>query len=182
LRAFTGSDFAIALVGEDGAPVRRLARGTYTVVIEDRSPDHNFRLVGPGVRRTTTLEEVGTRTWTVNVTGGEYAFFCDPHTLTMTGAFTAPRAPAQRLSGTLSAAGAAVLRDASGRPVTRLAPGRYALAVVDRSQREGFVVRGPGVARRTGVAFVGTARWVLQLVAGTYRYGAGARLRSFSVR
>jgi hypothetical protein len=182
LRAETGSDFSIALIGTDGAPVTRLPRGTYTIEVVDRSPDHNFHLTGPGVRRTTTLEEVGTRTWTVTFSGGTYSFVCDPHTLTMTGSVVVPRAPAvmRRLNATLSASGA-VLRDPAGKRVKRLAPGLYDVVVSDRSPKAGFVLAGPGVNRRTSARFTGTVRWRVRLAAGTYRYGTGTKTTSVRV-
>jgi hypothetical protein len=180
LRAVTGSDFAIALVGEDNAPVTRLDRGTYTIAIDDRSPDHNFHLVGPGIDRETTLAAVGQQTWTVRVTGGTYSFFCNPHTLTMTGRFSAPRAPAVRLRATLTAVGAR-LRNAAGKPVQTLAPGPYVITVIDRSKRAGFVLRGPGLTRATSRAFVGTTTWKVDLAPGTYRYGLAARPRTLRV-
>jgi hypothetical protein len=52
---------------------------------------------------------------------------------------------------------------------TRLAAGRYTVAVRDLSSRDNLHLRGPGVDRKTGVAFKGTARWSVSLRAGTYR-------------
>jgi hypothetical protein len=167
LKAITGSDFAIALVGEDNAPVTRLERGTYTIEVDDRSPDHNFHLVGPGIDRETTLAGVGQQTWTVRVTGGTYSFLCNPHTLTMTGGFTVPRPPAVRLT----AAGGA----------RSLSPGTYAITVTDASRTKPFVLRGPGVSRQTSAAFVGKKNWTVDLARGTYRYGVPGRLRTLRV-
>ena len=184
LRAITGSDFAVALVGADFAPVRRLEAGTYTIRVEDRSPDHNFRVTGPGVNASTTLAGVGSREVTVRLTGGTYSFFCDPHTLTMLGEFNVPRAPAavRRLSATLTAGGRAALRQPGGAPVGTLPAGRYAITVSDRSPRSGFSLTGPGVRRATIARFRGTVTWRVRLVRGTYRYGAGSPLRTFRVR
>jgi hypothetical protein len=184
LEAFTGSDFAIALVGSDFAPVRRLERGTYTIRVHDRSPDHNFRLSGPGVDVATTLEGVGDREFEVRLPGGTYRFLCDPHTLTMLGTFDVPRAAAtaRRLEATLTAGGTAVLRLASGGVVRTLPAGRYDVVVRDRSPRTGFQLIGPGVHRATGAAFRGTATWRVRLVRGTYRYGAPPALRRLRVR
>jgi hypothetical protein len=153
LRAVTGSDFAIALVGADFAPVAQLRPGRYTIAVDDRSPDHNFRLRGRGLDAGTTLPEVGMRTLTVTLSAGEYAFLCDPHTQTMLGGVVvrAPAVAARRLAATLTAAGRSVLADAAGRPVRRLSAGLYDLRVRDASRRSGFRLSGPGVRRSTGV-------------------------------
>ena len=184
LRAVTGSDFAIALVGPDFAPIGRLAAGTYTIRVDDRSPDHNFRLTGPGVNAATALPEVGERELTVRLTGGTYSFFCDPHTLTMLGSFQVPRAQGavRRLSATLTAGGSASLRGPGGAAVRTLPVGDYAVVVRDRSATSGFRLAGPGVHRATGARFRGTVTWRVRLVRGTYRYGAPAALRTFRVR
>jgi hypothetical protein len=58
----------------------------------------------------------------------------------------------------------------------RVAPGRYVVTVRDRSRSRAFRLVGPGVNRRTGRAFTGTASWSLRLRAGTYRYGDDRRL------
>ena len=57
-----------------------------------------------------------------------------------------------------------------GRPVHRLAPGRYAITVRDRSPIHNFHLRGPGVNVATGVEFVGKRTFVVTLRRGTYRY------------
>jgi hypothetical protein len=184
LTAIAGSDFALALVGSDFAPIDRLEAGTYTIRVDDRSPDHNFRVTGPGVSAGTTLERVGASELTVRLAGGTYSFFCDPHTQTMVGEFRVPAAPAatRRLLGTLFADGRAVLRGPSGAAVTTLPAGAYEIVVRDRSRADGFRLSGPGVRRATTAKFQGTVTWRVRLVRGTYRYGAGRALRSFRVR
>lgn len=178
LRAVTGSDFAIALVGADGAPLSELPAGEYTIDVEDRSSDHNFHLQGPAVNVTTTLEETGRKTLSVRLTGGRYSFFCDPHTQTMFAEFTVPTTAARptRLVATLARDGRVTL------PARSLRPGLYELVVRDRSPSAGFVLRGPGVRRATAARFVGTVTWRVRLVAGTYRYGVVGRLRTLVVR
>jgi hypothetical protein len=184
LRAITGSDFAIALVDATSAPVERLEPGTYTIRVDDRSPDHNFRISGPGVNAATSLAEVGSRELTVRLRGGTYSFFCDPHTLTMLGEFRVPqsRVAVRRLLGALTADGRATMRGASGAPVRVITAGEYAIVVSDRSPTKGFRLTGPGVRRATAARFRGTVTWRVRLVRGTYRYGAGRALRSFRVR
>jgi hypothetical protein len=184
LAGYTGSDFAIALVGSDSAPVRRLEPGAYTIRVHDRSPDHNFRLAGPGVNVATTLEGLGERDFSVRLTGGTYRFLCDPHTLTMLGTFVVPRptAAVRRVEGTLASDGTAALRRPGGAVVRTLPAGRYEVVVRDRSTRSGVHLAGPGVRRATGPAFRGTVRWRVRLVRGTYRYGAATALRTLRVR
>ena len=183
LRAVTGPDFAISLVGADSAPISRLAPGRYTITVDDRSADHNFRVVGNGLDDGTSLTDTGTRTLTVTLRGGDYAFLCTPHTQTMLGGFSvrSAAAPVGRLAAALTAAGGSSLRDASGRPVRRLAAGTYDVRVRDASRKTGFRLVGPGVRRTTGIAFTGLVTWRVRLARGTYRYGAGSALRSFTV-
>ena len=178
LRAITGSDFAIALVGDDFAPIARLERGRYTIRVDDRSADHNFRLTGPGVNASTALADVGSRELTVDLTGGTYTFFCDPHTLTMLASFTVPRAPVRRLVATLAPNGRATLRAQGGAVTT----GDYAVVVSDRSSTAGFRIVGPGVRRATGAAFRGSVTWRIRLARGTYRYGGRGLTGTLRVR
>jgi hypothetical protein len=50
------------------------------------------------------------------------------------------------------------------------------VTVRDRSASRGFHLVGPGIDRRTGKAFTGTATWRLRLRTGTYRFGDERRL------
>jgi hypothetical protein len=90
LIARVGPDFDITLKTPAGANVRRLAAGTYTIVVTDRTGDdsHNFHLKGFGVDRATGVPFVGMRTWTVRFARGKvYRFVCDPHAFVMRGSF-----------------------------------------------------------------------------------------------
>jgi hypothetical protein len=49
-------------------------------------------------------------------------------------------------------------------------PGRYTIAVYDKSSIHNFHLIGPGVNKKTGVAFKGRVVWHLTLKTGTYRY------------
>jgi plastocyanin len=69
------------------ARVTTLRAGTYRLVVRDLSTDHDFRLVGPGLNRSTTVETKGTTTWTVRLKRGTYRYFCDPHEIVMHGSF-----------------------------------------------------------------------------------------------
>jgi plastocyanin len=54
--------------------------------------------------------------------------------------------------------------------VKRLKAGRYDVTVRDRSSSHDFHLVGPGVNRKTGVAFKGTVTWKVTLRKGTLRY------------
>ena len=63
------------------------------------------------------------------------------------------------------------VRDGSGRKVTRLRHGVYAVTVVDDSSIHDFHLKGPGVNKViTSVAFVGAKTVVVSLKAGKYVY------------
>jgi plastocyanin len=51
----------------------------------------------------------------------------------------------------------------------RANPRRYKLVVRDRSSRHNWHIRGPGVDRKTRVAFTGRKVWRVRLRVGTYR-------------
>lgn len=80
LTGTTGPGFTITLK-KAGKKVTRLTPGKYTITVRDRSPDHDFRLVGPGIRNKviTGLGFTGTRTATVTLKRGRYEFYCLPH-------------------------------------------------------------------------------------------------------
>jgi plastocyanin len=178
LTAITGPDFAITLLHADSSPVTQLDPGRYTIHVEDTSAVHNFHLTGPRVDRSTTVPFVGAATWEIDLGAGAYRFFCDPHTLTMTGSFRvgSPPPPRRKLRVGVTASGA--LRGPSG----RVAAGAYAVTVSDRSRTRNLHLRGPGVDRKTGRAFRGTVRWKLTLRGGkTYRYRSDGRRRPVRV-
>ena len=174
LSGTVGPGFTIKLSDAAGNPVTHVDAGTYDIVIDDRSEDHNFHLSGPGVDRFTEVDFVGTVTWTVTFTDALYRFNCDPHPLTMRGSFTVgtfttpppPPAPT-KLTATVSATGAITLRDASGAAVHHgLRAGAYAITVRDRSKRHNLHASGAGVNRKTGLAQVATVTWKVTLKAG----------------
>jgi hypothetical protein len=81
LHATTGPDFSMSMTDANWQPLTRLAAGTYRIVVNDTGRDHNFRLIGPGWNRATTVPFVGTRTWTVRLRPGLWFFRCDPHNI-----------------------------------------------------------------------------------------------------
>lgn len=180
LQATVGPGFTINLRGADGAAVTQLAPGTYDIVVQDLSEEHNFHLQGPGVNEATSLAFVGTVTWTVTFTDGRYTFVCDPHSAVMRGSFTAgtpppPPAPVvKRLVATVGPAAVITLRDARGRRLSRLTPGRYRIVVRDRSRVHNVHLAGAGINRKTTRAGRGTFTWNVRLRRGTLRYWSDA--------
>jgi plastocyanin len=68
--------------------LRTVRAGTYMIVVNDRSSEHNFRLTGPGVNRATSVPSTGRSTWRVKLRRGKtYRFLCDPHADSMRGSF-----------------------------------------------------------------------------------------------
>ena len=54
-----------------------------------------------------------------------------------------------------------------------LHPGAYTFVVRDTSRSRYFSLVGPGVNRRTRLAYVGTTTWRMRLIRGTYRFRCG---------
>ena len=90
LVATVGPSETITLRTSGGALVRSVKAGTYTISVRDKSSEHDFRLLGPGVSKATGVEWLGNRTWRVRFAKGKtYRFFCAPHADEMSGAFRA---------------------------------------------------------------------------------------------
>jgi plastocyanin len=87
LTGSVGPGYSISLL-QNGTKVSSLAPGDYTITIDDKSADHNFHLLGPGVDQATTVEGTGTTTWNVTFQNGTYTYQCDVHAALMTGKFT----------------------------------------------------------------------------------------------
>jgi len=76
---------------------------------------------------------------------------------------------ATQLTGTV-VPGFTITLKARTKAVRTLAPARYTFVINDRSDLHNFHLTGPGVNKKTTVAFTGTTRWTLTLRAGTYTY------------
>jgi NitT/TauT family transport system substrate-binding protein len=63
----------------DGKAVTTLPHGKYTVVVTDNSKTTGFRLVGPGVKKQTSVKGVGRSTWTVTLKTGKYVYSSITH-------------------------------------------------------------------------------------------------------
>lgn len=71
--------FVITLTDSSGEEVKTLPAGEYTIEVSDLSEIHNFHLQGEDVDETTTVPETGEKTFTVELTAGDYEAICDPH-------------------------------------------------------------------------------------------------------
>jgi plastocyanin len=87
LRGTVGPGFTITLKTAQGHVVRKLRAGRYTIRIRDLSPIHDFHLLGPGVNKKTSVQNMGSATWTVPLRHGRYRYRCDPHRTIMHGSF-----------------------------------------------------------------------------------------------
>jgi plastocyanin len=78
-----GPGFTISLKTLAGRKVTLLRPGAYTLVVRDRSANHNARVRGATTTRATGVGFVGTRTWRVVMRKGTLVIQCDPHRSTM---------------------------------------------------------------------------------------------------
>ena len=183
LTATVGPGFTIILQNPQGQRVTRVDPGSYEIVVNDRSAEHNFRLRGPGVDRATSVEGSGRETWTVTLAVGTYTFVCDPHEFSMRGTFSVggastPSGPAQnvvtprtRLVVTSGPRQVITLRTGAGRPVRTMRRGTYTVVVRDRSRLHNARLVAPGFRRATTVPFAGQQRWRVRLArTGTLRF------------
>ena len=170
LQASVGPGFTISLKDASGAKVTHLDPGTYAIHVVDQSDMHNFDLTGPGVSKSKEVTEVGEQDWTVTFTDGTYRYVCDVHATTMKGSFTVGNVPTT-----------AVLKmSASVGPGQKIAfartakAGKTTITIRDLTAKDNFHLTGPGVNKKTGVAFKGTVKWTVTLKAGTYTYRSDA--------
>ena len=86
-----GPGYTITLT-RDGRPVHSLAPGSYTFEITDKATIHGFTLEqeegGDYEQDLTTVPDQGTQTVMVQLTKGEWKFYCPPHESQMNGTFT----------------------------------------------------------------------------------------------
>jgi len=77
----SGPAFVITLKTARGKAVKTMKRGTYTMVVRDRSRVHNAHVAAPGFnRKTSPLTYKGSQTWKVKLKKtGTLRFLCDPH-------------------------------------------------------------------------------------------------------
>jgi len=84
---------------------------------------------------------------------------------------------ARVLVATVERSGSVSIRNAHDGSAVRITAGTYTIIVRDRSRAHRFRLVGPGrtVRRATGARYLGTVRWHVKLVRGTYVYSSGAR-------
>ncbi len=170
LQASVGPGFTIALQDASGAKVTHLDPGTYAIHVNDQSDMHNFDLTGPGVSKSTEVTEVGEQDWTVTFTDGVYRYVCDVHATSMKGSFTVGTVPTTTV----------LKMSASVGPGQKIAfartakAGKTTITIRDLTAKDNFHLTGPGVNKKTGVAFKGTVKWTVTLKAGTYAYRSDA--------
>ena len=180
LTATVGPGFTISLT-MNGQAVKHLDAGTYTVQVDDKTADHNFHLMGPGVDEFTTPDEIVQKTWTVTFQDAKtYTYVCDLHTFSMKGSFTVGNVPTTtapaKLFANVGPGKTLTLGTAAGKKTAKVAGGKYVITVKDKSAKDSFHLSGPGVNKKTGKAFVGTASWAVTLkAASTYTYWSDAR-------
>jgi plastocyanin len=192
LLASVGPGMTISLTTSAGAPVTQLDPGTYDIQINDQSAEHNFRIFGPGgVNAGTGVEFVGTTTVTVTLGDGQFTYICDVHPYDMIGQFavgaggTNPPPPPPppggggggKLVGTVGP-GTTISLKKGGTKVRSLKAGSYTVTVNDRSRLRDFHLKGPGVNKRTGVAYTGTQTWKITLRSGRYSFYCDQHLRA----
>jgi hypothetical protein len=158
--------FSISLQDASGRAVTSLDPGTYDIEVHDLSEEHNFHLTGPGVDQATDVASVQDAVWTVTFVNGTYRFQCDAHSSTMRGRVTV---------GTVAAPPSAFRASVGPKLKITLQPktataGSARITVTDRSRTDNFHLVGPGVNRKTGIAFRGRATWNVTLQAGRYTY------------
>ncbi len=169
-----GPGYSISLHDASGNAVTQLDPGTYTLLVHDQSDIHDFDLSGPGVKAATDIEFVGDKTFTITIAQGTYTFVCDAHSSLMHGKFyggTPPPPPAVKPPKAITT------HVGPGKTIAfprALAKGKYVITVHDLSKTDNLHLKGPGVDRRTGVAFRGTVKWAVALKPGAYHVGSDA--------
>jgi plastocyanin len=87
VKGTVGPGFSISLTS-GGKKVSTLKPGSYRFEISDKSPIHDFHLIGPGIsKQITSVSYVGKKSLTVKLKKGVYRFVCDPHASVMKGSF-----------------------------------------------------------------------------------------------
>jgi plastocyanin len=85
--------------------------------------------------------------------------------------WTTASAATSKLKGTVGPGETITLKTASGKRVSTVSRGTYAITVTDRSDEHNFYLSGPGTKKQiTGVGFTGTKTVTVRLNAGKYTF------------
>ena len=82
--------FVITLTFPNGKRVKSIPAGTYTIVVHDYSKLHNFALGSQTANKrlfTGSIPGVSTKSYTLRLKPGRYAYACSAHFQTMNGTF-----------------------------------------------------------------------------------------------
>jgi hypothetical protein len=162
--------FSISLKDASGAKVTHLDPGAYTIHVVDHSDIHNFDLTGPGVDKSTGVTDIGSEDWQVTFVNGTYRFVCDAHVTTMKGSFTVGNVSTTavlKLAGSVGPGAKIVLARAAK-------AGKTTITIRDLTKKDNFHLTGPGVNKKTGLAFTGKIKWTVTLKAGSYTFRSDA--------
>ena len=172
LQGHVGPAFNITLKDAAGANVTHLDPGAFGLHVVDEADEHDFHLTGPGgVDVVAGQTGMGSFDLPVTLTNGNYKFFCDFHPTLMKGTFTVGTPPPPAVVHALSASVGPGAKIA----LTRTAQaGKARITVRDLSAKDNFHLTGPGVNKKTGVAFKGAVKWTVTLAAGTYTFRSDA--------
>lgn len=177
LTVTVGPGFSIKVTDATNHVIRQLDPGAYTLTVKNLSPsqEHNFHLTGPGVDRASAFSNTS-ETWDVTLVNGLYKYKCDAHPTLMKGSIqVGPAAPAPaKLNGKVGPRRTISLKTATGAAAKTLSAGTYRLTVRDATKTDNFHLVGPGVNKKTGVKFRGTASWSVRLKLGKYTYRSDA--------
>jgi hypothetical protein len=186
LTVTVGPGYNIRIADASGKTVTQLDPGDYSLTIHNLSPlqEHNFHLQGPGVDMASAFDN-NTVTWNLTFVDGLYKYKCDAHPTQMHGSFRVgaappPPPPAPKLNGRVGPGKTLWLKTAGGATVKKLKAGAYRVTVKDATKADNFHLLGPGVNKKTGVAFRGTVSWKVRFKSGkkyTVRSDAHMKMR-----
>jgi plastocyanin len=96
-------------------------------------------------------------------------------TLVVAAALAVPAVAAARpFYGTVGPGSTITLKRGSGTTVKHASPGARKFVISDQSSGHNFHLFGPGVGKKTGIAFVGSRTWRVTLSVGTYKFRCDA--------
>lgn len=174
LQGHVGPAFNITLKDAGGVNVAHLDPGTFGLHVVDEADEHDFHLTGPGVDVVAGQTGMGSFDFQVALTDGTYKFFCDFHPTTMKGTFTVGTPPPPPPPAVVHALSASVGPGAKIALARTAKAGKARITVRDLSAKDNFHLTGPGVNKKTGIAFKGSVKWTVKLVAGTYSFRSDA--------